>query len=134
MNRTLSRLLNTTAAAVLAAVILAGCTNTQADLKPGTAEKLQERLQSLARSAADKDFPAASNELDLLAVDASTAAANGEFSPGRRQDIQNAIDLIRADLAAMTPDPTPTVHTPAPALPQPPGIGKGKDKDKDKNK
>jgi hypothetical protein len=132
LNRTLSRLLNTTAAAVLAVVILAGCTNTQADLKPGTAEKLQERLQSLARSAADKDFPAASSELDLLAIDASTAAANGEFSPARRQDIQNAIDLIRADLAAMTPDRTPTVHAPAPADPQPPGIGKGKDKDKSK--
>ncbi len=133
MNRALSRLLKTAAAAVLFAGILTGCANPQADLQPGTAEKLQEHLQSLARSAADKDFPAARTELDLLARDVSTAAANGNLSAGRRQDIQNAIDLIRADLAAMTPapatTPTPPLQTPLPAVPPPTGNGKGKGKD-----
>lgn len=69
--------------------------------------------------------------MDLLASDVSAAAANGDISPARRQDIQAAIDLVNADLAAMTPppSPTPTLQTPAPAAPKPPAKGKGKDKD-----
>lgn len=133
MNRATGRLLKTAAAVVLFAGILTGCAEPRADLQPGTAEKLQEGLQSLARSAADKDFPAARMALDLLASDVSTAAANGDISAGRRQDIRNAIDLIRADLAAMTPapttTPTPPLQTPLPAVPPPTGNGKGKGKD-----
>ncbi|WP_426997479.1 hypothetical protein [Pseudarthrobacter sp. N5] len=133
MNQALNRLLKTAAAAVLIAGILTGCANPQADLQPGAAEKLQERLQSLARSAADQDFPAARTALDLLASDVSTAAANGDIPAGRRQDIQNAIDLIRADLTAMTPapktTPTPPLQTPSPAVPPPTDNGKGKGKD-----
>jgi hypothetical protein len=131
-----NRLFNTAAAAVLAAAALAGCANTPADLTPGTAAKLQDRLQSLARSAADKDFPAARTDLDLLAGDVSAAAANGELSAGRRQDIQNAIDLIRADLTAMTPAPTlapaPALQPPAPA-PAPPAGNKGNGKQENDN-
>lgn len=136
MNRTLKRLLSTAAALALMGVGLTGCASTPTDLQPGTAARLQERLQSLARSAADKDIPAAGTELDLLASDVSTAAANGELSAGRRQDIQNAIDLIRADLAAMTTPPTPaptparTLQAPPSPAPQPPGNSKGKGKDK----
>lgn len=131
MTRTLTRLLRTAAAAVLAASILAGCASTSTDLQPGIAAKLQDRLQSLARSAADKDIPAARTELDLLAGDISTAEANGELSAGRRQDIQNAIDLIRADLTAMTtaPTPAPALQAPAPAVPQSPRHGKGNGKE-----
>lgn len=129
MTRALKRLLRTAAGAVLAAGVLAGCASTPTDLKPGIAARLQERLQSLARSAADKDIPAARTELDLLASDVSTAASNGELSAGRRQDIQNAIDLISADLTAMTTAPTAT-PTPAPALQAPapvvPPAGNGK--------
>ncbi|GAC1378902.1 MAG: hypothetical protein NVS2B15_17710 [Pseudarthrobacter sp.] len=124
MTGNLNKPLRTGAGAMLAAGILAGCANTPADLNPGTAAKLQDRLQTLARSAADNDFPAARTELDLLAGDVSAAAANGELSAGRRQDIQNAIDLIRADLIAATPatvvptpvpSPPPAVQAPAPA-------------------
>lgn len=133
MTKALTRFLNTVAAALLAAGILAGCANTPTDLQPGAAVKLQARLQSLARAAADNNLPAAKTELDLLASDVSSAAANGEISPARRQDIQNAIGLIRADLAAMTttptPIPSPTAQTLAPTAPPPPGKGKGKDKD-----
>ena len=135
MTRTMNKVLRTAAAAMLVTVILAGCANTSADLHPDTAAKLQDRLQSLARSAADNDFPAARTELDLLASDVSTAAANGDLSAGRRQDIQNAIDLIRADLTAMTttpmpaPTPAPALQTPAPTVPQSPVKGKGNGKE-----
>lgn len=117
MTGKLNGLLRTGAGAMLTAGILAGCANTPTDLDPGTAAKLQDRIQSLARSAADKDIPAARTGLDLLAGEVSTAATNGKLSAGRRQDIQNAIDLIRADLTAMTP--APVVHTPTPAVPAP---------------
>ena len=132
MNRTLKMLLSTAAALSFMAGGVTGCASSQTDLQPGTAARLQERLQSLARSAADKDLRAAGTELDLLASDVSTAAANGELSAGRRQDIQNAIDLIRADLTAMTtaPTPTPTPTLQAPAAPQTSGNNKGKGKDK----
>ncbi|HEY8701504.1 MAG TPA: hypothetical protein VIM08_11195 [Arthrobacter sp.] len=127
MIRIPNRILNTAVVAVLAAGILAGCSNTPADLHAGTAAKLQDRLQSLARSAADNDIPAARTELDRLAGDVSTAAASGELSAGRQQDIQNAIDLIRADLAAATAPatPAPSVQTPAPSVPPSPDNGKG---------
>lgn len=133
MTKTLTRFLTSAATVLLTAGILAGCAATPTDLHPDAAAKLQTRLQSLARAAADNNLPAAKTELDLFASDASTAAANGEISPARHQEIQNAIDLIRADLDAMTATPTPTssptVQTPAPAAPQPPAKGKGKNKD-----
>lgn len=133
MTKALTKLLTTAAASLLTAGILAGCANTPTDLQPGTAAKLQTRLQSLARAAADNNLAAAKIEIDLFASDVSTAAAKGEISPARRQDIQNAIDLIRADLATMTatppPRPSPTVQPPAPVAPPPPAKGKGKDKD-----
>lgn len=133
MIKTRKRFSAAAAAAVLAAGILAGCANTPTDLKPGAAEKLNARLQTLARAAADNNLPAAKSELDLLASDVSAAAANGEISAARRQEIQKAIDLVSADLAAMTPAPTaspaPTPQPPAPADPKPPAKGKGKGKD-----
>ncbi|UKA76150.1 hypothetical protein [Arthrobacter sp. FW306-07-I] len=135
MTTRLTRFLNTAAMALLTAGILAGCANTPTDLQPGAAAKLQTRLQSLSRDAADNNLPAAKAELDLFTSEFSTAAANGEISPTRRQDIQNAIDLIRADLAAMTttpapaPTPSPTAQTPTPVAPQPPAKGKAKGKD-----
>lgn len=137
MTPILTRFLKAAAGALLTAALLAGCANASTDLRPDTAAKLQARLQSLARSAADKDVPAARTELDLLAGDVATAAANGGLSAGRRQDIQNAIDLIRADLTAMTatptstpaPTPGPALQTPAPTVPQPPVKGKGNGKE-----
>lgn len=132
MTRTVTRFLKTAAGAILTAALLAGCANASTDLRPDTAAKLQDRLQTVARSAADKDIPAARTKLDLLAGDVATAAANGKISAGRRQDIQNAIDLIRADLTAATtptPTPAPALQTPAPTAPQPPVKGKGNGKE-----
>lgn len=134
MTRRMNRLPRTAACAMLTAAVLAGCASTSADLRPDTAAKLQDRLQSLARSAADNDLPTARTELDLLADDVATAAANGELSAGRRQDIQNAINLIRADLAAPgTPAPAPSLQTPAPATPQQPAKGKGNGRTENQN-
>lgn len=133
MTRTVTSLPKTAAGAILTAALLAGCANASTDIRPDTAAKLQDRLQTVARSAADNDVPAAKSELDGLAGAVATAAANGELSAGRRQDIQNAIDLIRADLTAMTTTPTlspaPASQTPAPTGPQPPAKGKGNGKE-----
>lgn len=131
MIKTPTRFSSIAAAALLTAGILTGCANTPPELQPGAAEKLNARLQSVAQAAADNNLAAAKAELDLLASDVAAAAANGDISPARRQDIQAAIDLVNADLAAMTPppSPTPTLQTPAPAAPKPPAKGKGKDKD-----
>lgn len=131
MIKTPSRFSSIAAAALLAAGILAGCATTPPDLQPGAAEKLNARLQTVAQAAADNNPAAAKAELDLLASDVSAAAANGDISPARRQDIQAAIALVNADLAAMTPTPSPapTLQTPAPAAPKPPAKGKGKGKD-----
>ncbi|GAB3560766.1 hypothetical protein GCM10027405_11200 [Arthrobacter alkaliphilus] len=133
MTKKQARFLTSATAALLIAGILTGCANTPTDLHPSAAAKLQTRLQSLARAAADNNLPATKTELDLFANDVSTAAANGEISPTRRQDIQKTIDLIRADLGAMTATPTPTpsrtIQTPSPPAPQPPGKDKGKNED-----
>ncbi|MFH5877472.1 hypothetical protein [Arthrobacter sp. NA-172] len=119
MNQTRAKLLNTTAALAILAGILSGCASSTGDLNPGAAGKLQLQVNALARSAADKDFLAATKTLERLSTDLADAAARGEVSPARRQDIQNAIDLVRADLPAATPAPTPTAAatTQAPAPP-----------------
>lgn len=133
MNRKRRTLLKTATAAALATGILTACAPTAEDLKPAVAEKLQQRVQTLAESAAQKDFNRARNELDLLAADLAPAIANGEVSPARAQAIQNAVELVRADLTSLTPSRT---ATPQPAVPGEPPVqspgnsGKGKGKDK----
>ncbi|MCX2748803.1 hypothetical protein OOZ51_13415 [Arthrobacter sp. MI7-26] len=135
MNRAQNRLLEATTALALVAGLLAGCANASDELKPGAAGKLQSEVTALAQSAADKDIPAATRALDLLTKDLADAVARGEVSPSRRQEIQSAIDLVRADLSAattastLTPTPSPSVETSTPVAPAPvtpaPGRHKG---------
>lgn len=140
MNRAQNRLLKTATALALVAGLLAGCAHASDDLKPGAAGKLQSGVAALAQSAADKDFPAATKALDLLTKDLADAVARGEVSQPRLQEIQSAIDAVRADLAAATPPstqaptPSPSVDTPTPVAPAPapvpaaPGRHKGSGK------
>lgn len=96
-------------AGLAAGGLLTGCSSKPAaDLEVATAQKLQTRVLDVAHLAANKDYAGAMQSLDLLNRDLESAAANGQVSFARDQSIQNAINLVRADLTASMPPPTPT--------------------------
>lgn len=118
-NQTPNRLLRAAASVLLSVGLLTGCASAPTDLQPGIAAKLQERLQSLAQFAADEDFSATRVALDLIAEDVSTAAAQGELSAARLQEIAKAIDLIHTDLDTLLSTPSPSAVPTAVPTPSP---------------
>jgi len=110
--------------AVLALVMtlaLAGCA-TSTELAPSTAEGLQASVVEVSTLAADGDVTGALARLDALQAELDSAVAAGDVSAERVATIQQAIDLVRADLEALVPEPEPT---PTPTAEKP---GKGNDK------
>jgi hypothetical protein len=134
MNQKRTALLCRAATVMIAAGMLAGCASTSADIKPNAAATLQARVLALSQQAANKDFDGAAKTLDGLTNELKSAAAKGDISLARDQDITTAIDLIRADLAAKAPTPTTgpssTIQAPTPAIPAPAPGGNGKGKGK----
>lgn len=135
-----ARIAKTLLAILLAAAVLGGCAG-GSDFKGNAASTLQQRVMAVSQAAAGTDYAAAATALDELSRDLDKAAAAGDVSPSRQASIRNAIDLVRADLAAKVPAPAPTASdtdsaaplAPTPSPEQPSGDnGKGNNKNKGK--
>jgi len=107
-------------------VMLAGCApSSPDDLDANRAVALQESVIGVATLAADGDIEGAVLALDALQADVDEAVAADELSAERLAIIQDAIDLVRVDLAGLVPEPSPSpsVTDEQPEKPGKPGKG-----------
>ncbi|TFD85865.1 hypothetical protein E3T61_17225 [Cryobacterium lactosi] len=137
----------------LAGSLLAGCAGASPELDSGAAATLQDGVLAVSSAAAAGDFATAQTELGTVQTALADASAADAVTAARAAEIQAAIDLVGADLAASivasTPVPTSTpepVSTdddddnddndndddPAPAKPEKPAKDTGDCKKKDK--
>ncbi|WP_246527279.1 mucin-associated surface protein [Pseudarthrobacter albicanus] len=128
------------ACAVLFAGALAGC-GAPPELRPDAARALQTQVLAVTEAAAAEDPAGSLRLLDALATRLDQAAASGDVSFKRHQNIQASIAAVRTDLtaqqaaeedaaraaAAAAAAPPPAVVVPAPV---PANNGKAKAKDK----
>ncbi|PXA70638.1 hypothetical protein [Cryobacterium arcticum] len=96
------------AGAVLVAGALAGCTGSTPSLPAGTAGQLQSAVLTVSTAAAAGDYAGAQAALDSLKALLAVATEENRIAPGRASDIQAAIALVEADLAAALSIATPT--------------------------
>lgn len=94
---------------------LSGCTSSATSLDADTAAALQNGVMAVSVASAAGDFTTA--QAGLGDVRATLAAAADRLSAARTAQIQTAIDLVDADLAAAIVASAPPVpaQTPAPA-------------------
>ncbi|MFF1253196.1 hypothetical protein ACFVYC_11970 [Pseudarthrobacter sp. NPDC058329] len=129
------RVVRTWTAAVMAAVLLAGCGPTDAGLQPGTARPLQARVLEVSEASSRNDPATAMKALEGLEQELAAAQAKGQVSEERRQTITTVAAAVRADLedavaaaakaaedaktaadqAAQTSSPSAEAPAPAPA-------------------
>ena len=104
------------AAVIVVASALTGCSSPPPDLQQTTATQLQAGVQTLTAAAAAGDLEAAQASLDAVQADLLAAAAAEKVSAARAAEIQSALNLVSADLAAAVEasQPEPTV-APAPS-------------------
>jgi hypothetical protein len=94
---------------------LSGCVAGSVDITAETGEQLQSTVLAVADQAAAGDSAGALATLDALQARLDEAVAAGDVSAERAAAIQQAIDLVRADLQPVTtPEPVPE---PEPAAP-----------------
>lgn len=107
--------------AVVAAALVAGA----AGLRSGDADDtvlrgFQIRVLSISQAAAENRMDGALAALQALENDLGAAAANGRLSVSRYRSIENALSVVRTDLAtqvaAASRDTAPGAGTPDPAL------------------
>lgn len=79
----------------------AGCGAPAPDLGAEAAKTLQTQVLAVTEAAAANDHAGSLKLLDELAANLDQAAASGDVSSQRQQDIRSAIDAVRADLAAL---------------------------------
>jgi hypothetical protein len=79
---------------------LAGCSPAAPDLESDAARQLQAKVLTVSQSAASNDPAGALKSLDELVVQIDAAAADGNVSFKRHQNIMKAVDAVRADLTA----------------------------------
>ncbi len=139
---------------VLAAALgLSGCAPTSPGITASTSELMQSTIGVAAEQAAAGDAAGSLATLNSLEAQLNAAIGSGDVSAARAAGIQDAIDLVRADLQpapVTTPAPSDTVLPATTAAPtgatstDPPagsgngngnngngnGNGKGKGKDK----
>ncbi|WP_345799891.1 hypothetical protein AAIB33_10385 [Microbacterium sp. AZCO] len=120
-------------AGIVLALSLAGCGSTPS-VTDATATRMQASVVSIAQAAADGDAAAAVTQLDGLQSQLDDAVQHDQVTAARAARIQSAIEVVRADLAALTaPAPTPepvatTADTPATTTQDTSGSGGGNDK------
>ena len=93
---------------------LSGCASPAPDIAASTSELMQSTVVEAAGQAAAGDASGSLTTLDSLQAQLDSAIGSGEVSASRAQSIQEAIDLVRADLQPVpvtAPEPT---STPAP--------------------
>lgn len=91
------RLVTSLAVVALATVALAGCAATP-ELETSVASDLQSLVATVAEESAGGDTAAALDDLDTLQDTLDAAESAGDVSDARSTEIQEAIDLVRADL------------------------------------
>jgi hypothetical protein len=90
----------TVLAASLLSASLAGCSSAAPDFGSDAAQQLQAKVLTVSQSAAGNDPTGALKSLDELVTQLDAAAAEGNVSFKRHQNIMKAIDAVRADLTA----------------------------------
>jgi uncharacterized membrane protein YgcG len=120
------RLLTFLVLAALSPGLLVGCAADPPTLSSGVSSQMQSAVVSIAESAAAGDFPAATAQLDKLQAQLNAALAAGEVTAEKAAAIQEAINLVRADLQPPAPavePPTPPTDTGEPSTPVDSGGG-----------
>lgn len=110
-----SRPLALAAAFLIAASALSGCSESIPEIQPGAASQLQDGVLAVSTAAADGEYAAAQSELTKVQADVLAFAKAGDVTPARSAEIQAAIKLVSADLAAAiaeTPAPTKAPEAP----------------------
>jgi hypothetical protein len=109
MKLALSTLLRCATALAVAATFLSGCGNAT-DLDTEAAAGFQAKVGRIAEAADGKNYASALRTLKALEAEVEAAVADGSVSAAREQQIQQAIDLVRADLEQAREKSTPEVQ------------------------
>ena len=109
-----SRPLALAAAFLIAASALSGCAESIPELKPGAASQLQDGVLEVSTAAAAGEYAAAQSALTEVQADVLAFAKAGDVTPARSAEIQAAIKLVSADLAAAIAATPPTKAPEAP--------------------
>jgi hypothetical protein len=116
------RLFGVILAATATVGLLGGCAGSPTDLSDAAATSMQSDVRKVADAAASGNYASAATQLDALQNRLTAATASNEVSASRALQIQASINLVKADLAALTAPPSPSPSpTPSPTAP-------GKDK------
>jgi hypothetical protein len=111
--------------AVVAAALVAGASGIRSgDADENVLRGFQIRVLSISQAAAENRMDGALAALQALEKDLGDAAANGRLSASRYRSIENALSVVRTDLAtqvaaasaAASPDTAPGAVSADPAL------------------
>lgn len=117
------------AAVIIAmSLIVVGCAANPTALDAETSQRWQAQVLAIAQSAEAGDPAAALRELDALEVESVQARDAGEITAERAAIIQQAIDLVRADLE---PAPVPAEQVPEDTVPDETDPAPGTDSEND---
>jgi hypothetical protein len=117
--------------AVALSLALGGCAQAS-DLPDEVATGLQTQVMAVSTASAGLDYATALTRLAELEVALDDAVARGTITAERAQAIRSAIELVRADLTALSVPPEP-VDEGNNGEGNGNGNGNGKDKDKGKD-
>lgn len=102
----------------LAVAFLSGCTPTAPQISASAATGLQASVLAVTDAASAGNADAAVTDLNTLQAQLREATASGAVTAERTSRIQAAIDLVRADLAALrAPGSGPSPTAPPPTAP-----------------
>ena len=104
------RLRRTLAAASVALGLIGGLASCAADpeISADASATYRAQVATIAQHSVAEDYDAALAELDALAAEVDAAVAAGTLDEARAAQIREAIDAVRADLAAAAAAATPT--------------------------
>jgi hypothetical protein len=94
--------------AVFVTVLLAGCGIQQTEASGGAVVKLQERVRTARQLVSEQNPSAALNEIEALASDLATAAANGDLPAEQHQRAETALGAVRTDLESLVKEAAAT--------------------------
>jgi hypothetical protein len=94
--------------AVFVTVLLAGCGIQQTEASGGAVVKLQERVRTVRQLVSEQNPSAALNEIEALASDLATAAANGDLPAEQHQRAETALGVVRTDLESLVKEAAAT--------------------------
>ena len=128
--------LGTRVAAVLAVVVLSGCSVGSSGVSNPAASQMQAAVKEVAVSAAGGDYAAAGVRLATLQALLDRYLADGQVGGDRGAQIQTSINQVQADLRTLanpTPTPAPVASPAASQSPSPAHGGTDRSKGKPKD-